>query len=189
MRRKCVTIIGDAFVEENTPKWNIAFEIGKALVDNGYRVVSGGLGGAMEAVFKGARASEKYREGDTVAVIPSFDPHDANDFADIVIPSGINVLRNGVVADFDAVIAIGGGAGTLSEMAFAWSHKRLLIGITGFGGWSEKLAGQRMDERQRYPYPDDQVFAAATAEEAINIINRKIDIYDEYRGMITRANK
>jgi len=189
MRRKCVTIIGDAFVEENTPKYQIAYDIGKALVDNGYRVISGGLGGAMEAVFKGARASEKYHEGDTVAIIPSFDPRDANEYADIVVPSGINVLRNGVVADFDAVIAIGGGAGTLSEMAFAWSHKRLLLGVTGFGGWSEKLAGQRMDERQRYPFEDDKVFAVATADEAIAIINEKIDLYNEYRGMITRANK
>ncbi len=187
MRRRCVTIIGDAVVDEKDRRYIVAFELGKALVDNGYRVVSGGLGGAMEAVFKGAKASEKYREGDTLAIIPSFNPCDANDYADIVVPTGINVLRNGVVTDFDAVVAIGGGAGTLSEMAFAWSHKRLLLAVTGVEGWSSKLAGQKLDHRVRYPYPDDQVFGVSSAEEAIEIINSKIDLYDQYREQVMGA--
>ena len=189
MRRKIVSVIGDAQVSADSRKYQIAFELGKALVDHGYRVASGGLGGAMSAVFEGARASEKYREGDTLAILPTFDPNDATEFADIVVPTGINVLRNGIVTDFDAVVAIGGGAGTLSEMAFAWSHQRLILGVTGVDGWSSKLAGQRLDGRERYPYEDDQVFPVSSAEEAVRLIDEKIDLYDRHRSMRMRTMK
>ena len=109
MRRKIIAIVGDAHIEENGTKFNVAYEIGKALIDNGYRIQSGGLGGVMEAVFIGAKASEKYREGDTVAIIPTYNMSDANDYADIVIPTGMDVHRNGIVVNADAVVAIGGG--------------------------------------------------------------------------------
>jgi uncharacterized protein (TIGR00725 family) len=55
---------------------------------------------------------------------------DANPFVDIAIASGLDHVRNSVVAHADAVIAIGGGAGTMSEICFAWIYKRLVI-----GGW------------------------------------------------------
>ncbi len=181
MRRKMIAVLGDATVEKDSAKYRLTVEIGKALVDAGYRVCSGGLGGAMEAVFIGAHQSEKYREGDTVAVIPTFNEQDANPYADIIIPTGVNVLRNGITTAVDAVVAIGGGAGTLSEIAFAWSHKRLIIGVTGVGGWSEKLAGQRVDERIRYPYEDDQVFPAADAAQCVRLLREKADLYTRHR--------
>ena len=59
-RRKVVSVIGNRAVEEGSLRYKLAFETGKALVDNGYRVQSGGLGGIMRAVMKGAHASEKY---------------------------------------------------------------------------------------------------------------------------------
>ncbi len=52
----------------------------------------------MNGAFRGARRSEKYREGDTVAIIPSLDHRQANPFADIVIATGMGHLRNGIVA-------------------------------------------------------------------------------------------
>ena len=106
---------------ENSDKFNIAFEIGKALIDNGYRIQTGGLGGVMRAACYGAKSSEKYKEGDIIALVPSFDINEVNEFADIVIPTGLDVMRNALVANASAVVAIGGGAGTLSEMAFAWT--------------------------------------------------------------------
>ena len=88
----------------------------------------------MEAVFAGAHASEKYREGDTVALVPSFDTETANVYADIVIPTGLDMMRNALVANADAVVGVGGGAGTLCEFAFAWSLKRLIIAYRDSGG-------------------------------------------------------
>lgn len=178
--RKLVSVIGDAVIQKDGDKFKAAFAMGKALVDNGYRVQSGGMGGVMEAAFMGARSSEKYREGDTVALVPSFDIHEANKYADIVIPTGLDMMRNALVANASAVVAVGGGAGTLSEMALAWSLKRLIVAFKNVDGWSGKLADMRLDHRVRYPFEDDKVFGVETAEQAIKILNEKIELYKEY---------
>lgn len=60
--RKIISVIGDAVIEKESDKFRLAYETGKMLVDNGYRVQSGGMGGVMEAAFMGAHASEKYRK-------------------------------------------------------------------------------------------------------------------------------
>lgn len=177
--RKIVAVVGDACIEKNSIKFKMAFETGKMLVDNGYRVQSGGMGGVMEAAFMGARSSEKYREGDTVALLPSFDATTVNGYADIVIPTGLDVMRNALVANASAVIAVGGGAGTLSEIAFAWSLKRLILAFSNVDGWSAKVADTCMDERKRYPF-EDKVFGVSSAEQAAKIINEKIALYTEY---------
>ena len=112
----------------------------------------------MEAACRGARASLHYQPGDTVAVLPGHDPADANPFADVVIPSGLDHVRNSIVAHADAVSAIGGGAGTMSEICLAWIYKRLIVALR-VEGWSGKIADQRVDERVRYPNEqDDRVF-------------------------------
>ena len=66
--RKIVAVIGDAVIEKGGDKYKLAFETGKMLVDNGFRVQSGGLGGVMEAAFMGARSSKNYKEGDTIQI-------------------------------------------------------------------------------------------------------------------------
>ena len=177
-RRKIVAVIGNKKIEKDGIRYKLAFEMGKALVDNGYRVQSGGLKGVMEAVLAGARSSKNYKEGDTIALVPSFDSETANEYADVVIPTGLDMMRNALVANAYAVIGVGGGAGTLCEYAFAWSLKRLIIAFENSGGWSEKLAGTRLDDTVRYKnIPDDKVYAVQTAEEAVAILNEKIDLY------------
>lgn len=178
--KKIVAVIGDCKIDRNSLKYEVAFGMGKALVDNGYRVQSGGLGGVMEAVFEGAHASEKYNEGDTVALLPSFDRTSVNPYADIIIPTGLDIMRNAIVANANAVIAIGGGAGTLSEMAMAWSLFRLIIAFSNVDGWSSKLAGERIDSRNRYNDIDDRVFGVTSPDEAIGLLNKYIDVYNKY---------
>lgn len=185
--RKIVAIVGDAIIEPNGDKFKLAYEAAKSLVDNGYRVQSGGLKGVMEAAFMGARASKNYREGDTVAILPSFNANYANEYADISIPTGLDLYRNVIVANASAVIAIGGGAGTLCEIANAWALHRLIIAYENVDGWSGKVAGQRMDSRIRYPeIPDDKVYAVKTADEMITILNDKINLYNSYHKGISR---
>ena len=171
--RKIISVIGDAVIEKESDKFRLAYETGKMLVDNGYRVQSGGMGGVMEAAFMGAHASEKYREGDTIALIPSFD------IADIVIPTGLDMMRNALVANASAVIAVGGGAGTLSEIALAWSLKRLILAYKNVEGWSGKVADTRMDYRERYPF-EDKVFGVSNADEAAKLLREKIELYKDY---------
>ena len=184
-RRKIVAICGDAIVEENSDKYKIAFELGKALIDSGYRLQTGGLGGVMTAVCKGAKTSSKYKDGDIIALVPSFDVNEVNEFADIVIPTGLDVMRNALVANASAVVAIGGGAGTLSEIAFAWTFRRLIVGVSNVDGWSSKLAGRKVDDRVRYPdIVNDMVYPATSAQEIVKIIDENIDkYYKRHKGI------
>jgi uncharacterized protein (TIGR00725 family) len=183
--RKIVAVIGDAAIEKGELKEKLAYETGKLLVDNGFRVQSGGMGGVMEAAFCGAHASEKYREGDTVAIMPFFDRSLSNSYADIVIATGLDMYRNIIVANADAVIAVGGGSGTMSELAGAWSLKRLIVAFDSVDGWSAKVAGTRLDARIRCPeIADDKIFRARSAEEAVAIVTDKIGLYAASYGGI-----
>lgn len=179
--KQVVAIIGDARAEAGSPRYELAYTIGKALIDAGYRIQTGGVHGVMEGASKGAKASDNYRDGDVIALLPFFDPSMANEYADIVIPTGLDIYRNVIVANASAVVAVGGGAGTLTEMANAWTLKRLLIGMTGVGGWSEKLAGECLDDRERYEdIPEDKVYAAANATEVVALLERYMGRYTQY---------
>ncbi|MCC6228502.1 MAG: acyl-CoA synthetase [Phycisphaerales bacterium] len=173
-RRPLIAVIGDAKLERGSVKDKLAEDVGCALIDSGYRVLTGGLGGVMESACRGARSSKYYVSGDTVGVLPGHDPGEANEFVDIVIASGLDHVRNSAVAHADAVIAIGGGAGTMSEICFAWIYKRLIIGMR-VDGWSGRMADQRIDDRVRYPNePDDRVFGAASAAEVIRLLAERL---------------
>ena len=176
-RRKMVAVIGYAHLEPTSAAYQEAKALGKALVEQGFRVVTGGLGGVMEAALAGAREASCYREGDTVALLPSFNVSDANPYADIVIATGTDVYRNAMVANADAVIALGGGAGTLSELSYAWHLCRLTIAYTCFGGWAAALAGQVLDGRTRCTDEEDRIFGVSSAQEAIALLRERLSKY------------
>ncbi|MEY2512830.1 MAG: hypothetical protein QOJ89_188 [bacterium] len=93
-----------------------AEEVGALLAQRGAVVVTGGLGGVMEAVCRGARAAG----GVSLGILPGDDRSAANDFVTVAVATGMGELRNGlVVRAADAVIAVGGAYGTLSEIALA----------------------------------------------------------------------
>lgn len=103
-----------------------ARRIGRLLAERGYVVLTGGLGGVMEAASRGAREAG----GLTVGVLPGFVPGEANPYVDVVLTSGLAEARNLIVATSGrAVVAVGGGLGTLSEIAFALKHGRAVIGL------------------------------------------------------------
>lgn len=187
-----VAVIGDRHCESNSLKAELAFQLGKALIDAGYRVMTGGIGatdegddGIMEFAMKGAKTSAHYHDGDIIAVIPGFSSKTASQYADIVIPTGLDIYRNVITANADAVIAIGGGAGTLSEMAIAWSLFRLIIAFNNVDGWSAKLAEGCIDNRVRYKnIEDDKVYGVSSVIEAINILNQKINQYSKRHSSI-----
>ena len=176
-RRHLVAVVGDGTAREGDAAWVAAEGLGERLVDAGFRVMTGGLGGVMEAACRGARRSRAYRPGDTIGVLPDDDASAANAFVDVALPTGLGHLRNGLVARADALVAVGGGAGTLSEMALAWVLRRLVVALR-VEGWSGRLAGAAVDPRPRFPaIPDDRVFGAATAEEAAAIVAARLPAY------------
>lgn len=142
-RRKIVAVIGSGSTTKGNEDYQLAERIGRILVDMGFRVLTGGLNGIMEAAMKGARSSTRYSEGDTIAILPGIDPEDSNEYADIVIPTGIGIGRNIIVTNADGVIAVGGGSGTLSEMAFAWQKGRSIAAMD-VDGWSKELGGRTL---------------------------------------------
>jgi len=99
--------------------------IGKLIAKKGYILITGGRGGIMEAVCKGA----KEENGTTLCIIPSINKLEANKYCDIVLPTGIGEMRDFlIIRSADVVIAIDGGYGTLSEISIAKKiDKRLLI--------------------------------------------------------------
>lgn len=106
-----------------------AEEVGARLADAGFWVVTGGLGGVMEAACRGAKS----RRGTTIGVLPGTAAADANGWVDLVLPTGLGELRNAVVARLGlALVAVGGGHGTLTEIGFALGEGRLVVGL---GTW------------------------------------------------------
>ena len=114
MRRKVVGVIGGHSCSKEVEQ--LAQNLGKNLAKVVDIIVCGGVSGTMEAVSKGFKASG----GLTIGIIPSYDKKDANEYVDIVIPSGLGLARNVlVVKSADVVVALPGEAGTLSEIAYA----------------------------------------------------------------------
>jgi uncharacterized protein (TIGR00725 family) len=180
-RMSMVAVIGDGILAEGSQPWRLAELLGERLVDAGYRVLTGGLGGVMEAASRGARRSVSYVPGLVIGLLPGDEPAAANAHVDVSIATGLGHLRNALIAHADAVVAIGGGAGTLSEIALAWMHRRLLLAYR-VEGWSGRLAGTRVDDRVRFAsIPDDRVFAIDTADEAVALLEQRLPEYAEAR--------
>lgn len=178
-----VSVIGSS--KTSNENYELSKAVGRALIDNGYIVQCGGLGGIMQGVFEGAKASDNYKFGHTIAIVPSYERISANKFADIIIPTGLDIMRNGIVVNSNAVIVIEGGAGTLSEMAIAWSLFKLIIAFQTSGGWAEKLSSQRIDNRNRYPnIPEDCVFGVSSVHEMLETLNKYVSHYNrQYKGI------
>jgi uncharacterized protein (TIGR00725 family) len=109
-----------------------AFEVGRLLARSGAVVVCGGLGGVMEAACRGAREEG----GLTIGILPGGSPADANPWVDVPVATGLGYTRNAlVVMNADAVIAVDGEYGTLSEIAYGRIHGRKVVGL---GTWEVK---------------------------------------------------
>ena len=104
----------------------LAEAVGAQLAGRGAVVVTGGLGGVMEAACRGARGVG----GTTLGILPGADRADANAYVDVAVATGMGELRNGlVVRCADAVIAVGGEYGTLSEIALALKAGKPVAGV------------------------------------------------------------
>jgi uncharacterized protein (TIGR00725 family) len=136
-KRKIIAVIGG----RRAPKKLLAEarEAGRLLARGGAVVLTGGLGGIMEAASRGA----KEEGGVTVGILPHEDGAHANEHVDIPVATGLGIGRNVIIArTADGVIAIGGRYGTLSEIAFSLQLGKPVIGI---GTWDIEGVGAAGD--------------------------------------------
>lgn len=147
-RNKTIGIIGASQAQCSPELYEFAVQAGELIAGMGYNIVCGGMGGVMEAVCKGAKQSPQTFANQTIGIIPDSDPAGANPYVDMVIPTGIGIARNIIIINTaDLLIAFGGGAGTLSEIAFAWQKGKTVLCVTAFDGWAKELAGKQIDDR------------------------------------------
>ncbi len=134
-------------------EYGLGVEVGRCIAEAGATLFCGGLGGMMRAVAEGAKSAG----GQTVGILPGGDRSAANGFIDIAIPTGLGPVRNAMLVNScDAVIAVHGAYGTLSEIAFAL---RLGIPVVGLNTWEVHRNGQ----------PDPGIHVAHSAQEAVEL--------------------
>jgi len=150
-----ISVIGGG--ECTSAEYELARQVGRLVAREGAVLVCGGLGGVMEAAARGAKETG----GTTIGILPGHDRTAANPYLDYVITTGLGHARNlAVVSSGDAVIAVSGGYGTLSEIGMAGILARPVVVL---GGW-------RLD----HPRASDYVRYAATPEEALDLIREAL---------------
>ena len=116
---KTIAVFGSSRRDEDSPFWAEAYELGRGLAAAGYTVLSGGYGGSMAAVSRGAAEAGGQTVGVTCAI---FDPRPCNEWVteEIKAPSLIERLKT-MIETADGFVAVRGGIGTLSEVMLVWS--------------------------------------------------------------------
>ena len=144
-----VAVVGSASCSAEVAA--LAEEVGREIARRGAVLICGGRGGVMEAACRGA----KVEGGTTVGILPGADRREANAYVDIPIATGLGEARNTIVVRAaDAVVAVSGGYGTLSEIGFALKMGRPVVGL---GTWDLGQDGQ----------PAETVVRAATPSQAV----------------------
>ena len=132
---KFIAVIGGS--QPSSKESRLAEAVGRELAKQGAVLVCGGLGGIMEAACKGARSED----GVTVGILPGDSRDTANPYVQIPIVTGMGYARNiAVVKSAQAVIAIGGNYGTLSEISYALAND---IPVIGLNTWSLSKNGRQ----------------------------------------------
>jgi len=122
----------------------MAYDTGNEIAKSGAVLITGGLGGVMKAASHGAHDVG----GLVIGIIPQNDATLANEYCDVVIPTGMGHARDFLTAlSADGVIVIGGGSGTLTEICASYVHKKPIAALKNSGDVAAKYADQYLDYR------------------------------------------
>lgn len=123
-RRTQIGVIGARYCGEKIA--DIAEELGRLIASQGWTLVCGGHGGVMEAACRGAFKAG----GVTIGILPESNEAKANSYLTYVIKTGMSEARNLIIVlTSDALVAVDGKYGTLSEIALALARKKKVFGI------------------------------------------------------------
>jgi uncharacterized protein (TIGR00725 family) len=158
-RHKQVLVIGFGRDHCTQAAYRAAYEVGLEVARNGAVLLTGGLGGVMEAASHGAKDGN----GFVVGIIPQDNKDQANEFCDTVIATGMGFARDFITAySADAIIVVGGGAGTLIEVSAAYQKKIPIVVVKGTGGVADNIVDTYVDDRKF-----EKVLGEATPENAV----------------------
>lgn len=159
-RRKQVLVIG--FGRDHCPEdtYRTAYQAGREVARQGAVLLTGGLGGVMEAASHGA----KDEGGLVIGIIPQDDKNQANEFCDAVVATGMGFARDFITAySADAIVIVGGGVGTLIETAAGYQKKIPIVAVKGTGGVADRLIDTYLDDRKI-----EKILGENTPEQAVN---------------------
>ncbi len=157
-----IAVVGGAQCSREEAK--LAEAVGVELAKQGAILICGGLGGVMAAACKGARSAK----GKTVGILPGYNREEANPYVDIPIVTGMGEARNVIVVNSaQAVIAIGGKFGTLSEIAYALRNNIPVIGLTT---WSLSKKGRPVKAIIAAQNPKEAVEKALAAIKGLEVV-------------------
>jgi uncharacterized protein (TIGR00725 family) len=146
IRKPQVCVLGSA--EPGSSAYDLAGQAGALLALHGITLVSGCGSPATRVAAERAVAAG----GLVLSIVPPDEMPPPDWPATVVVPCGMGDARNLLMAlAGDACLVIGGRAGTISEVCLAWLHKRPLLPLVGYGGWSESLPSNPPDERENSP--------------------------------------
>lgn len=152
MGLKLIGVIGGGHPEAR--HLQVAREVGRRIAEAGAALICGGLTGVMEAACQGAKEAG----GLTVGVLPTLDKGDANPYVDVAIATGMSTARNVIIVrSSDALIAIDGSYGTLSEIAHAFEQG---LPVLALESWDMGSAGVPAELYEVVPDPATAVARA-----------------------------
>lgn len=161
-RKFQIAVLGSSKAITTKVSYNMAFEVGEELAKAKCTTLTGGGLGVMEAALKGA----KKHKGNTLAIIPWESLRHVNDYADVVVATGIGWSRNSInLNSCDGAIIVGGGAGTLNEATYGYMMSKPIVALTPSGGMAEQLTNKYFDVRKT-----EYIYGAKTPKEAVNLI-------------------
>jgi len=161
-RRKQILVIG--FGRDHCPEtaYQAAYQVGLEVARRGALLLNGGLGGVMEAAGHGAKDGG----GFVIGIIPQDNMAEANDFCDAVIATGMGFARDFITAySADAIIVVGGGAGTLIEVSAAYQKSIPVVVVKGTGGVADRLVDTYIDDRKV-----ERIFGESSPERAVEAV-------------------
>ena len=166
-KRRQILVIGHNTNGCTPQHEDAAYEVGAAIANSNSVLITGGLGGVMEAASRGASEAG----GLSVGILPQDDASFANPYCDVVIPTGMGLTRDFLNAlSADGIIIVGGGSGTLSEVCAAYMHKKPMVAIRGMGGSVAPYVDGYVDHRKNV-----RIEGADTPREAVSAILQMIE--------------
>ncbi|MFC2135999.1 TIGR00725 family protein [Bacteroidota bacterium] len=171
MKKIQIAVLGSSKAICSKKAYDMAVKVGEELANNNCTVITGGGMGIMEAALKGA----KKKSGLTVAIIPWESMKIVNDYADVVIATGIGWSRNSInLNSCDGAIVIEGGAGTLNEATYAYIQNKPIVALESSGGTAKELANRYLDKRKT-----QKIYGESTPESAVKKILKLAIEYDK----------